>query len=206
MTSSDGDEGSSGAQVQVTERELGARLADLLGRCSTGDQDAFEELYAATSPRVYGLVSRVVVQRALAEEITQDVFTYVWTEAGRYDPSRGSAVGWILTIAHRRAVDRVRSVSASRTRDDVWTRKEAPSPFDATAEAAHSSLEAARVRTALAALSLKQRTAIQLAYFHGLTHAEVATHLGIPHGTAKTRIRDGLRALAHALHQGVPST
>ncbi len=149
---------------------------------------------------------RIVVQHALAEEITQDVFAYVWAEAGRYESSRGSAAGWILTIAHRRAVDRVRSVAASRTRDDVWTRKVTPEPFDSTAETAHSSFEAARVRGALGALTLKQRSAIQLAYFHGLTYAEVAAHLGIPHSTAKTRIRDGLRSLANALDPSVPGT
>lgn len=180
-------------------------LGDLLVRCASGDEAAFEQIYAATAPRVFGLVLRVVVQHALAEEVTQDVFAYVWAEAGRYEPSRGSAAGWILTIAHRRAVDRVRSVSASRTRDDVWTRKVTPAPFDSTAESAHSSFEAARVRGALAALTMKQRTAVQLAYFHGLTYTEVASHLGIPHSTAKTRIRDGLRSLAHALDPGVAS-
>ena len=192
--------------ARFEERDATLTLGDLLGRCSTGDEAAFEELYSATSPRVFGLVLRIVVQHALAEEITQDVFAYVWAEASRYDPSRGSAVGWILTIAHRRAVDRVRSVAASRTRDDVWTRKVTPEPFDSTAETAHSSFEADRVRTALAALTLKQRTAIQLAYFHGLTYPEVAAHLGIPHSTAKTRIRDGLRNLAHALDPSVPGT
>lgn len=181
-------------------------MADLLGRCAAGDEEAFEELYDAISPRVFGLVLRIVVHHAFAEEITQDVFAYVWAEASRHDPSRGSAVGWILTIAHRRAVDRVRSVAASRTRDDVWTRKVTPELFDSTAETAHSSLEAARVRGALGALTLKQRTAIQLAYFHGLTYTEVAAHLGIPHSTAKTRIRDGLRSLANGLDPSVPGT
>ncbi|GAB3078555.1 sigma-70 family RNA polymerase sigma factor [Pedococcus soli] len=174
-------------------------LAALLGRCASGDEAAFEEVYSATAARVFGLVLRVVVQHALAEEVTQDVFASVWAQADRFDPSRGSAAGWILTIAHRRAVDQVRSVSASRTRDDLWTRKVTPSPSDTTAEAVHSSFEAARVRGALSALTVKQRTAIQLAYFHGLTYTEVAAHLAIPQGTAKTRIRDGLRSLANAL-------
>ncbi|WP_406829886.1 sigma-70 family RNA polymerase sigma factor [Pedococcus sp. KACC 23699] len=187
------------------EGDEGQSLGDLLVRCTSGDEAAFEQVYAATAPRVFGLVLRIVVQHALAEEITQDVFSYVWAEAGRYEPSRGSGAGWILTIAHRRAVDRVRSVSASRTRDEVWTQKVTSAPFDSTAEAAHSSFEAARVRGALAALTLKQRTAVQLAYFHGLTYTEVAAHLGIPHSTAKTRIRDGLRALAHALDPGMAS-
>ena len=115
--------------ARFEERDATLTLADLLGRCATGDEVAFEELYSETAPRVFGLVARIVVQHALAEEITQDVFAYVWAEASRYDPSRGSAVGWILTIAHRRAVDRVRSVAASRNRDDVWTRKVTPGAF-----------------------------------------------------------------------------
>ena len=193
-------------ESRALEHARSARLADLLARCSTGDGAAFEELYADTAPRVFGMVLRVVAQQSLAEEVTQDVFTYVWTESARYERSRGSVIGWILTIAHRRAVDRVRSVAASRRRDDVWMRDDTPTPFDSTALAAHASLEAAQVHTALKTLTLKQRTAIQLAYFHGLTYAEVAAQLGIPHSTAKTRIRDGLRALAGALDTRVPTT
>lgn len=177
-------------------------MAGLLGRCSSGEEDAFEELYVLTASRVFGLVLRIVVQHALAEEVTQDVFAYVWAESRRYEPSRGSALGWVLTIAHRRAVDRVRSISASLSRDGGWSRMVTAAPVDSTAEAAHSSVEAARVRGAVAALTLKQRTAVQLAYFHGLSYAEVAAQLGIPHSTAKTRIRDGLRSLANALDQG----
>lgn len=177
-------------------------LADLVARSATGDESAFEELYVATAPRVFGLVLRVVGQRAMAEEISQDVFTYVWHEASRYDASRGSAIGWILTIAHRRAVDRVRSVSASAHRDQAWARRTTRAPFDSTAEAAHVSFEGTRVRSALTSLTVKQRTAVELAYFSGLTYTEVATHLNIPTGTAKTRIRDGLHNLARALDQG----
>lgn len=196
MTSGpDGPQGSGRAGEADPAREL----PDLLARSATGDEGAFEELYGATAPRVFGLVLRVVGQRAIAEEITQDVFAYVWNEVGRYDSSRGSAIGWMLTIAHRRAVDRVRSVSASHRRDHLWARRTTPAPFDSTAEAAHASFEATQVRTALTSLTVKQRTAIELAYFNGLTYAEVATHLGIPPGTAKTRIRDGLQNLALAL-------
>ncbi len=180
-----------------------AELADLLTRSATRDEEAFDELYGATAPRIFGLVLRILAQRALAEEVTQDVFAYVWNEAHRYDRTRGSAIGWIMTIAHRRAVDRVRSVAAAHTRDHVWARKGMTEAIDSTSEAAHASLEATRVRTALGALSPKQRTAIQLAYFDGYTHAEVAAHLGIPHGTAKTRIREGLRSLALLLDQTV---
>lgn len=199
-------DGSRPAENGPFARVAGANdLARLLGRCASGDEGAFEELYGVTSPRVFGLVLRVVAQHALAEEVTQDVFAYVWSGAGQFDQSRGSAIGWILTIAHRRAVDRVRTVSAGRVRDDVWAGKVDAKPFDSTAETAHASMEAARVRLALERLTVKQRTAVQLAYFGGFTHAEVATHLGIPAGTAKSRIRDGLKSLAVALAQAVPA-
>ncbi len=184
---------------QAGQDDPAMQLVDLLARSATGDEGAFEELYVATAPRVLGMVLRVVKQRALAEEITQDVYAYVWKEVSRYDSSRGSAIAWILMIAHRRAVDQVRSVVASHARDHVWTRKTTRAPFDSTAEAAHVSFEAARVRTALTELTSKQRTAIELAYFDGLTYTEVATHLDIPTGTAKTRIRDGLHNLGVAL-------
>lgn len=188
-----------GGTGHLGEPDPAPALADLLVRCASGDERAFEGLYGATASRVFGLVLRLVVQHSLAEEVARDVFACVWAESSRFEPSRGSAIGWVLTIAHRRAVDRVRSISASRTRDDVWSRKVTDAPFDSTAESAHSSFEAARVRGALAALTVKQRTALQLAYFHGLTYPEVAVQLGIPQSTAKTGIRDGLRSLASAL-------
>ena len=187
--------------AQVGEPDLAWTLADLLGRCSSGEHEAFEELYGLTASRVFGLVLRIVVQRSLAEEVTQDVFASVWSEASRYESSRGSGLGWVLTIAHRRAVDRLRSVIASRSHDEVASRAVTADSMGSTA-AAHSSVESAQVRGALAALTVKQRSAVQLAFFHGLTYAEVADQLGIPHSTAKTRIRDGLRSLANALDQG----
>lgn len=203
MTSDRGRPNSCG---QGDEGDAASQLADLLTLSAMGDEGAFDELYGATAPRIYGLVLRILNQRALAEEVTQDVFAYVWNEAHRYDRTRGSAIGWILTIAHRRAVDRVRSVSSAHARDHVWACKSMTPPFDSTSESAHASLEATRVHIALRSLTSKQRTAVQLAYFDGFTHSEVATHLGIPHGTAKTRIRDGLRSLALLLDQGAAST
>ena len=112
--------------------------------------------------------------------------------ARRYDAGRGSAVGWLLTIVHRKAVDRVRSVEAATSRDETWNRETAPTDHDQTSEAAHASLDAARVRGAVATLTDVQRQAVELTYFGGYTHTEVATLLDVPLGTAKTRIRDGL--------------
>lgn len=180
-----------------------ASLGDLLARSADRDEVAFAELYTIAAPRLFGMTLRVLGQRALAEEVTQEVFVVIWTTCASFDPARGSAMSWMLTIAHRRAIDRVRSARAGSRRDDAWAAYQLETTsVDTTAEEAGASLEAATVRAALRTLSPKHRTAIFLAYFGGQTYSEVAVSLGIPAGTAKTRIRDGLRALREAL--GVP--
>jgi RNA polymerase sigma-70 factor (ECF subfamily) len=168
------------------------QLADLLHRSALGDEGAFAAFYDATSARAYGLALRVVRNPAHAEEVTQEAYLDAWRSCTRFDPARGSAAGWLLTIVHRKAVDRVRSVEAASARDETWNRETAPTDHDQTAEAAHSSLDAARVRSAVATLTDVQRRAVELTYFGGYTHTEVATLLDVPLGTAKTRIRDGL--------------
>ncbi|GAA1913453.1 ECF RNA polymerase sigma factor SigK [Nocardioides hwasunensis] len=168
------------------------RLADLLRRAALGDEAAFAEFYDATSARSYGLALRVVRNPAHAEEVTQEAYLDAWRSSARFDSGRGSAAGWLLTIVHRKAVDRVRSVEAATARDEGWNRDTTPVDHDQTAESAHASLDAARVRNAVATLTDVQRRAVELAYFGGYTHTEVATLLDVPLGTAKTRIRDGL--------------
>jgi RNA polymerase sigma-70 factor (ECF subfamily) len=167
-------------------------LAGLLARSGRGDRDAFAELYDATAARVHGLAVRVVRDPAQAEEVTQEAFLEIWRGSARFDPSRGSAISWMLTIVHRKAVDRVRSAEAASRRDTTYEQRNQVVPHDTTADAAHASLEARRVRAALADLTDVQREALELAYFGGYTHTEVAAMLDLPIGTAKTRIRDGL--------------
>lgn len=176
-----------------------AHLADLLKRSARGDQAAFAELYDATSARAYGLALRVVRDPAQAEEVAQEAFLEVWRTASRFDATKGSAVGWLLTIVHRKAVDRVRSAEAASRRDTTYHQDNQPIAHDATAEAAEASMEARRVRSALDDLTAVQREALELAYFGGYTHTEVATMLDLPVGTAKTRIRDGLIRLRDAM-------
>lgn len=166
--------------------------AELLRRASRGDEAAFAALYDATAARAYGLAVRIVRDPSQAEEVAQEAFLEIWRTASRYDAARGSALSWILTIVHRKAVDRVRSAEASARRDRVYHRENQAVDHDATAEAVHSSMEARRVRQALATLTETQREALELAYFSGYTHTEVAAMLDLPLGTAKTRIRDGL--------------
>lgn len=176
-----------------------ADLADLLRRAARADEAAFAELYDAASARVYGLALRVVRDPAQAEEVAQEAFLEIWRTASRFDPALGSALAWMLTITHRKAVDRVRAAEATTRRDLTYHQRNQPVPHDTTAEAAHASLEARRVRSALTALTEVQREAVSLAYLGGYTHTEVATMLDLPVGTAKTRIRDGLIRLRDTL-------
>ncbi|WP_121254239.1 ECF RNA polymerase sigma factor SigK [Nocardioides ferulae] len=177
-------------------------LTDLLRRAARGDQAAFAQLYDATAARALGLATRVVRDPAQAEEVAQEAFLEIWRTASRFDPQRGSPLAWMMTIVHRKAVDRVRSAEAATRRDATYHRESEPVPHDATAEAAHASLEAHRVRTALGSLTPVQREALELAYFGGYTHTEVATMLELPVGTAKTRIRDGLIRLRDTMGVG----
>lgn len=177
-------------------------LPGLLNRSARGDQAAFAVLYDAMATRVYGLAVRVVRDPAQAEEVTQEAFLEIWRMASRYDVGRGSATAWMLTIVHRKAVDRVRSAEAATRRDTTYHSQNQAVDHDATADAAHASLEARRVRAALRSLTAVQRDALELAYFGGYTHTEVATMLDLPVGTAKTRIRDGLIRLRDTMGVG----
>ncbi|HET7350434.1 MAG TPA: ECF RNA polymerase sigma factor SigK [Marmoricola sp.] len=195
----------SGSRVRGPEADgsaAGPDLAALLRTSARGDESAFARLYDATSARAYGLAVRVVRDPSQAEEVTQEAFLEIWRTAGRFDPTRGSAVSWILTLVHRKAVDRVRSAEARTRRDSTYGQKNQAVEHDSTAEAVEASLEARRVRQALGSLTEVQRQALELAYFKGYTHTEVATMLDLPVGTAKTRIRDGLIRLRDTMGVG----
>ena len=178
---------------------VSTELAELLKACSLGEEAAFAKLYDATAARLFGLVLRTVRDRAQAEEVTQDAYLDIWRNSSRFDPDRGSALSWLMTIGHRKAVDRVRSAEASRRRDTAYEARDQAPPFDQTVQDAHRNLDAQRVRRALDTLTETQRGAVELAYFGGYTHREVATMLELPLGTAKTRIRDGLIRLRDTL-------
>ena len=188
--------------VPSPEGAAGPDLGELLRGCGRGDEAAFARLYDATCSRIFGLAVRVVRDRAQAEEVAQEAFLEIWRTSGRFDPARGSPLGWLLTIAHRKAVDRVRSAEAASRRDTTYQLQNQAVDHDATAEAATASLEARRVRGALASLTPVQREALELAYFGGYTHTEVARMLDLPVGTAKTRIRDGLIRLRDTMGVG----
>jgi RNA polymerase sigma-70 factor (ECF subfamily) len=180
----------------------GADPAELLRLSARGDEAAFALLYDAVGAKVYGLALRVVRDPAQAEEVAQEAFLEIWRTSSRYRPDRGSALAWMLTITHRRAVDRVRAAESATRRDIAYEQRNQPVSHDSTAEAAQASLEARRVRGALETLTPVQREAVELAYLGGYTHTEVASMLDLPVGTAKTRIRDGLIRLRDTMGVG----
>ena len=167
----------------------------LVNRVAHQDSAAFAELYDRLSSRTYGLALRILRSSGHAEEVHQESWLEIWRSADRFDPRRGSAVGWILTLVHRRAVDSVRRAQSRTKRDARYLSRSAERDIDLTQEQVLLSLEAQAVRRALEDLNGKQRAALELAYFYGLSHREVAERLQLPLGTAKTRIRQALLQL-----------
>lgn len=193
------DDGTSvDADVGGRQRQA-ARLVDLLDRSARGHDTAFAELYDLTSPRIYGVVLKVLRSPDQAAEVTQEVYVEIWRQASRYSPERGSVLAWMVTIAHRRAVDRVRSAVSETRRDSDWGRLDAETPHDQVWDALEHRLDVDRVRKGMDSLTVVQREAVTLAYFGGYTHREVAGLLKLPLGTVKTRIRDGLIGLRDAM-------
>lgn len=172
-----------------------ADIDGLLARVGTGDRSAFEAVYDETADLVYGIARRIVVDPELAREVAQEVFLEVWRKADRYDPTRGSARTWVAVMTKRRAIDVVRASQASRDREEA-NPEGVDLPGDPVGDVVVDTDDRARVAAALTGLTDLQREALDLAFYGGLTHREVAGRLDVPLGTVKTRIRDGLQRLS----------
>ena len=174
-------------------------VADLLVRVASGDQAAFAALYDSLSSRVFGLILRVLVNRAQSEEVLQEVFLEIWQSASRFAPNKGQGRTWVMTIAHRRAVDRVRASQSSADRDVRAGYRDLGVAHASVAERVELGIEGARVVAALTGLPEAQREALVLAYYGGYSQNEIAARVGAPLGTIKTRMRDGLTRLRTAM-------
>jgi len=180
------------------------RLESLLLAAGRGSAAAYEAVYVALLPVVYRLALRVVRDENLAEDVAQEALVEAWRKAASFDPSKGSAKAWVLTIAHRRAVDKVRAEQRQRDQIEAESRTtptEVEGPADAVIEVDFTEWQRGRIKAGLAALSEKQREVIELAYYRGRKHTEISEDLGVPLGTAKTRIRDALIKLREVLEE-----
>ena len=176
-----------------------AHLAELMALSSRGHEEAFAELYDRTSQRIYGIILRVLRSPDHAAEVMQEVYVEVWRQSARFSSAKGSVIAWITTMAHRRAVDRVRSVSSEVARDERYAFHGTDREIDQVWDGVEQRLDVERVRRGMASLTPIQREALTLAYFGGYTQSQVAQLLKLPLGTVKTRIRDGLIGLRDAL-------
>jgi RNA polymerase sigma factor (sigma-70 family) len=191
-----------------------SRLADWLSRCALGDRQAFRKLYEATSPRLLGVIAQLVGRGAVAEDLLQDVYVRVWKAASQYRPGAGSPMAWMAATARYRAIDHLRSrgsrpevalgdlkpnAQMDEIDDDPTHRM--PDPGPGPAKAFEAQAEAGAVQTCLQTLQGAQQQSISLAYYQGLSHNEIAAHLGAPLGSVKTWVRRGLIALKACLER-----
>jgi RNA polymerase sigma-70 factor, ECF subfamily len=174
-------------------------LAALLRRIADHDAEAFAAFYDHTRARVFGLVTRVLRDRGYSEETTQEVYLQVWQNAATFNPAAGSALAWVLTLAHRRAIDRVRTEQAASQRDWRYGWTTAERAADVVSDFAILAEERRQVAQCLGSLTDKQRECIELAYYDGLTYVQVSQRLSANPATVKSRLRDGLRALRNCL-------
>ncbi|MET9278717.1 sigma-70 family RNA polymerase sigma factor [Streptomyces anthocyanicus] len=174
-------------------------LQQLIREVALGDQDSFAAVFDAVAGSVLGVVRAVLRDHAQSEEVAQEVLVEVWRTAPRYRPERGTVINWVLTLAHRRAVDRVRSVEAAAARDHRAALLDRAPEYDEVTEQVETRLEREQVRRCLRTLTDIQRQSVSLAYYRGLTYRQVAEALALPLGTVKTRLRDGLIRLRDCL-------
>ncbi|MDQ0820178.1 RNA polymerase sigma-70 factor (ECF subfamily) [Arthrobacter sp. V4I6] len=182
-----------------TSVDVNSRLGSLLEQIAQGDQAAFAEFYQLTSRRVYGMARRVLIDTELSEDTAQEVFLQVWQNASKFNPDAGSPLAWLMTISHRRAVDKVRSSQSSTDREARYGASSQEIDHDSVSDEVGSRLEAEAVVRCLETLTDTQQESVRLAYYGGLTYREVAERLNAAVPTIKSRIRDGLIRLKTCL-------
>lgn len=182
-----------------TSADINGRLGSLLGRIAQGDQEAFAEFYSLTSRRVFGMARRVLIDAELSEDTTQEVFLQVWQNAAKFNAAAGSPLAWLMTISHRRAVDKVRSSQSATDREAKYGANSQEIDHDSVSDEVGSRLEAEAVVRCLETLTDTQQESVRLAYYGGLTYREVAERLNAAVPTIKSRIRDGLIRLKTCL-------
>lgn len=195
--------GSRVTEASGSVADVNARLARLLELTAQGEQAAFADFYRLTSRRVFGMARRVLVDPGLSEDTTQEVFLQVWQGAAKFNADAGSPMAWLMTIAHRRAIDRVRSAQSATDREAKFGAANQGTEHDSVTEEAGSRLESEAVVRCLGTLTETQRESVRLAYYGGLTYREVAERLGAAVPTIKSRIRDGLLRLKSCLGGGL---
>ncbi|MGH9485450.1 MAG: RNA polymerase sigma factor [Terriglobales bacterium] len=162
-----------------------------MDKIASGDEQAFQLLYSRHSPRVLGMLVRMLRERSAAEDVLQETFLVLWREAARFDVRAPSALPWLLVVARNRALDRLRSALRSHeVAGEEWLAPAAGAPSEPW-----RAVDAARARAAMASLSERERTCLELAYFEGLTQSEISLRLGEPLGTVKSWVRSGLARL-----------
>lgn len=181
------------------DRPVTADLDTLLRRVARRDRDAFAAFYDATCSRVYGTVLRVLRDPGYSEETTQEIYLQVWRTAESYDPASGTPLAWLLTVAHRRAVDRVRSEQSAGKRDFRYGTTSIERPADDVSDAVIAGDERRRVAACLEGLTDTQRECVELAYYGGMTYVQVSERLAANLATVKSRMRDALRSLRNCL-------
>ncbi|WP_090575911.1 ECF RNA polymerase sigma factor SigK [Arthrobacter sp. ov407] len=182
-----------------TSADINGRLGSLLELIARGDQAAFAEFYSLTSRRVFGMARRVLIDAELSEDTTQEVFLQVWQNAAKFNPAVGSPLAWLMTISHRRAVDKVRSSQSATDREAKYGASSQEIDHDSVSDEVGSRLEAEAVVRCLGTLTDTQQESVRLAYYGGLTYREVAERLNAAVPTIKSRIRDGLIRLKTCL-------
>ncbi|SDS47943.1 sigma-70 family RNA polymerase sigma factor [Brevibacterium picturae] len=176
--------------------------SDQLLRIAAGDRSAFEEIFVAQSRILMAVILRIVRSQSLAEEVLQECFTEVWTRCSSFDPERGTGRAWLITLCRRRAIDCVRSVQAQQDRDFADGLRSSAGVGEQVEQTVIDKSESDRTVTALKILPEEQAHPIVMAFYQGLTHAQISEHLKVPLGTIKSRIRDGMKKLREELEAG----